>query len=46
MRHTKRCASEAVEKLRFPNSLSLETTQERVAWAMLPEFMNLQSKFD
>ncbi len=26
MRHTERCASEAVEKLRFPNSLSLETT--------------------
>ena len=24
MRHTERCASEAVEKLRFPNSLSLE----------------------
>ena len=26
MRHTERCASEAVEKLSFSDSLSLETT--------------------
>ena len=31
MRHTERCAYEAVEKLRFPNSLSLETTLSSVS---------------